>query len=137
MPIVVGVDETPVSERVLRKAIDEAKLRNEPLHVVHVYHPPLMYFATTLSEPVDFAAHHRDKVWERLMPLLEMSHIEWERVDLDGYPGDVLNDYANNVHASLIVIGTRGRGDLSSLLLGSTSHRVAHIAKTDVLIVKT
>ena len=137
MPIVVGVDETPVSERVLRKAIDEAKLRDEPLHVVHVYHPPLMYFATTLSEPVDFATHHRDKVWERLLPLLEMSHIEWERVDLDGYPGDVLNDYANNVKASLIVIGTRGRGDLSSLLLGSTSHRVAHIASSDVLIVKT
>jgi nucleotide-binding universal stress UspA family protein len=137
MPIVVGVDETPVSERVLRKAIDEAKLRDEPLHVVHVYHPPLMYFATTLSEPVDFAAHHRDKVWERLAPLLEMSHIQWERVDLDGYPGDVLNDYANNVHASLIIIGTRGRGDLSSLLLGSTSHRVAHIAACDVLIVKT
>ena len=137
MPIVVGVDETPVSERVLRKAIDEAKLRDEPLHVVHVYHPPLMYFATTLSEPVDFAAHHRDQVWERLLPLLEMSHIEWERVDLDGYPGDVLNDYANNVKASLIVIGTRGRGDLSSLLLGSTSHRVAHIASSDVLIVKT
>jgi nucleotide-binding universal stress UspA family protein len=137
MPIVVGVDETPVSERVLRKAIDEAKLRNEPLHVVHVYHPPLMYFATTLSEPVDFEEHHRDKVWERLLPLLEMSHIEWERVDLDGYPGDVLNDYASNVKASLIVIGTRGRGDLSSLLLGSTSHRVAHLAACDVLIVKT
>ena len=137
MPIVVGVDETPVSERVLRKAIDEARLRNDTLHVVHVYHPPLMYFATTLSEPVDFAAHHRDKVWERLIPLLEMSHIGWERVDLDGYPGDVLTDYADNVHASLIVIGTRGRGDLSSLLLGSTSHRVAHIASCDVLIVKT
>ncbi len=137
MPIVVGVDETPVSERVLRKAIDEAKLRDDLLHVVHVYHPPLMYFATTLTEPVDFATHHREKVWERLTPLLEMSHIDWERVDLDGYPGDVLVDYASNVKASLIVIGTRGRGDFSSLLLGSTSHRVAHVAACDVLIVKT
>ena len=136
MPIVVGVDETPVSERVLRKAIDEAKLRGEPLHVVHVYHPPLMYFATTLSEPVDFATHHREKVWERLTPLLEMSHIEWERVDLDGYPGDVLNDYANNVHASLIVIGTRGRGDLSSLLLGSTSAEVASHSHAPVAVIR-
>ncbi len=137
MPIVVGVDESPVSERVLRKAIDEARLRNESLHAVHVYHPPLMYFATTLSEPVDFATTHRKKVWERLLPLLEMSHIEWERVDLDGYPGDVLNDYVANVGASLVVLGTRGRGDLSSLLLGSTSHRVAHLAPCDVLLVKT
>lgn len=137
MPIVVGVDESPVSERVLRKAIDEAGLRNEPLHAVHVYHPPLMYFATTLSEPIDFAATHRQKVWERLLPLLETSHIEWKRVDLDGYPGDVLNDYITDVDASLIVLGTRGRGDLSSLLLGSTSHRVAHLAPCDVLIVKT
>jgi nucleotide-binding universal stress UspA family protein len=137
MAIVVGVDESPVSERVLRRAIDEARLRGESLHAVHVYHPPLMYFATTLSEPVDFATTHRKKVWERLLPLLEMSHIEWERVDLDGYPGDVLNDYVANVGATLVVLGTRGRGDLSSLLLGSTSHRVAHLAPCDVLIVKT
>lgn len=137
MPIVVGVDESPVSERVLTKAIAEANRRNEPLHVVHVYHPPLMFFPTTLTEPVDFAEKHREHVWERLMPILELAHIDWQRVDLSGYPGDVLVDYTKNVDASLIILGTRGRGDFQALLLGSTSHRVAQLAACDMLIVKT
>ncbi len=137
MPIVVGVDESPMSERVVAKAIAEAKRRNEALHVVHVYHPPVMYFPTTLAEPVDFAETHRDHVWERLTPILDLSHIEWQRVDLSGYPGDVIVDYVANVGASLAILGTRGRGDFKTLLLGSTSHRVAQLASCDVLIIKT
>ena len=137
MTIVVGVDETPVAERVLRKAIEEARIRSVPLHVVHVFHPPVMYFPTTLSDPIVMEKEHRDKVWERLEPLLTGCHIEWERVDLEGYPPDTLSDYAKNVHASLVVVGTRGRGELSELVLGSTSHRLTHLAECDVMIVKT
>ena len=137
MPIVVGVDGSPLSERVVTKAIAEAERRNEELHVVHVYQPPLMYFPTTLAEPVDFAETHRAHVWERLTPILEMSRVDWQRVDLTGYPGDVLVDYIANVDASLVILGTRGHGDFKSLLLGSTSHRVAQLATCDVLIIKT
>lgn len=137
MTIVVGVDETPVAERVLRKAIEEARLRNEPLHAVHVFHPPMMYFPTTLSDPLVLEKEHRDQVWERLEPILKGSQIEYERVDLEGYPPDTLNHYLENVHASLVVVGTRGRGELSELVLGSTSHRLSHLAHCDVLIVKT
>lgn len=137
MTIVAGVDETPVAERVLRKAIDEARLRGEPLHAVHVFHPPMMYFPTTLSDPFVLEQEHREQVWERLEPILEGSDIEWQRVDLEGYPPDTLNDYLQNVHATLAVVGTRGRGELSELVLGSTSHRLSHIAHCDVLIVKT
>lgn len=137
MPIVVGVDESPLSERVVAKAISEAKRRNEALHVVHVYHPPLMYFPTTLVEPIDLEEKHREHVWERLTGILELGHIEWHRVDLNGYPGDVIVDYIKNVDASLVILGTRGRGDFKALLLGSTSHRVAQLSTCDVLIVKT
>ena len=126
-----------MSERVVSKAIDESTRRNEPLHVVHVYHPPVMYFPTTLAEPVDFADTHREQVWERLTPILELAHVDWHRVDLSGYPGDVIVDYIKNVDASLVVLGTRGRGDFKALLLGSTSHRVVQLAPCDVLIIKT
>lgn len=137
MTIVVGVDETPVAERVLRKAIEEARIRSAALHVVHVFQPPMMYFPTTLNDPFVLEKEHREKVWERLDPILAGSRVEWERVDLEGYPPDTLDHYAKNVHASLVVVGTRGRGELSELVLGSTSHRLSHLASCDVLIVKT
>jgi nucleotide-binding universal stress UspA family protein len=58
------------------------------------------------------------------------------RVDLDGYPPDALVGYAEEVAASLLVVGTRGRGEIAALFLGSTSHRAIHLAKCDVLVVR-
>jgi nucleotide-binding universal stress UspA family protein len=45
-------------------------------------------------------------------------------------------DYAKNVDADLIVVGSRGRGALGTLLLGSVSHGIAHASDRNVLIVK-
>lgn len=136
MPIVVGVDESESAIHVLRKAIEEARLRGETMHVVHVFHPPVMYLASTLVDPQRLEIEHRARVWEGLDSDIEAADVGIERVNLSGYPPDVLCDYITEVSAPLVVVGTRGRGELSSLLLGSTSHRVAQAATCDVLIIK-
>jgi nucleotide-binding universal stress UspA family protein len=47
-----------------------------------------------------------------------------------------LVDYTKNVTAKRLIIGTRGRGEVAALVLGSTSHRALHLARCDVLVVK-
>ena len=37
---------------------------------------------------------------------------------------------------NVIVMGSRGRGDLAGLLLGSTAHKVIHLADRPVLVVR-
>ena len=55
-----------------------------------------------------------------------------QRLDKDTDPAKALVEAAAG--ARLLVIGSRGRGGFSRLLLGSTAHAVLHHAKGPVLI---
>jgi nucleotide-binding universal stress UspA family protein len=44
-------------------------------------------------------------------------------------------DEADAFGADLIVVGTRGLTDLAGIVIGSTSHKVLHLAKMNVLVV--
>ena len=81
-------------------------------------------------------AAQRDSVWAIADPILQEASTQVKQVDLTGYPADALVEYAEGVGAELIVIGSRGRGELAALFLGSTSHRILHLAHCDVLVVK-
>ncbi len=55
---------------------------------------------------------------------------------LHGDPADKIVRLADEIDADLIVVGTRGRGRIASVLLGSVSAKVAHHSKRSVYIVK-
>jgi nucleotide-binding universal stress UspA family protein len=89
--------------------------------------------------PADLTAlvkSQRELVWEVVDPLLVDTTADTRKVDLDGYPADALVEYAKGIETEMIVVGSRGRGELAALVLGSTSHRVVHLSSCDVLVVK-
>lgn len=133
--VVAGVDDSPVSEEVVEMAIEQALWRDADLHVVHVVRFPMTYtqLPVDITEVIDA---ERSTVWERLESIMAGAGQRVRRVDLDGYPPDTLVAYASSEEAVLLVVGTRGRGDIASLILGSTSHRAIQLAECDVLVVK-
>ncbi|MGH8870662.1 MAG: universal stress protein, partial [Acidimicrobiia bacterium] len=133
MIIVVGVDSSAHAVEVLHRALDEAQLRQAELHVVHVVNPPMAYMEVPIDVGTVVEAERR-AVWPQLEPALSETRVSVTRVDLDGYPPDVLVAYATDVGANLLVVGTRGRGELASLILGSTSHRAIQLAACAVLV---
>ena len=139
MIIVVGVDDTDRSRVAARKACRLGVMLDAEVHAVFVTHVPAAMLAALAGAPSaadDFAEAHRKAVWEEIRPVLDASGASIRTIDLEGYPADTIIDYAEEVGAGLIVIGSRGRGDLASLVLGSTSHRIVNHARCDVLIAK-
>lgn len=133
--VVAGVDDSPVSKEVLKKAIEQASWRQAELHVVHVVRTPMTYTELPI-DITEIIEAERSTVWGRLEPTIADAGLTVRRVDLDGYPPDGLVAYASSEEAILLVVGTRGRGEIASLILGSTSHRAIQLAECDVLVVK-
>jgi nucleotide-binding universal stress UspA family protein len=52
-----------------------------------------------------------------------------------GGPAHVIADVAREVHADVIVIGTRGHRQISSLIIGSVTHKLLHMTPCAVLAV--
>jgi nucleotide-binding universal stress UspA family protein len=53
-----------------------------------------------------------------------------------GHPARAIVDFAKRAKADLVVIGSRGLGDLEGVFLGSVSHKVATLAPCTCMIVK-
>ena len=53
-----------------------------------------------------------------------------------GKPARSILQTAESMHVELIVMGTRGRGEIEGLILGSVSHRVAAAAKCACLLIR-
>ncbi len=140
MIVVVGVDDSIHGAAAARRAVRYAARVGAALHAVHVAYVPTSMLAALGSVPApigDFTAAQRLAVWDTVGAILDgATGIEVRRVELEGYPPDTLVEYADRVGADLLVVGSRGRGELAALFLGSTSHRVLHLAHCDVLVAR-
>jgi len=139
MSIVVGADGSEHSLLAVRRAVELAEARGTDLHIVHVSHIPSSLLGALSQVPTDLSSlvqSQRKLVWEVVDPLIADCTVEVHKIDLDGYPADALVEYAKGADTEVIVVGSRGRGELAALVLGSTSHRVVHLSACDVLVVK-
>jgi nucleotide-binding universal stress UspA family protein len=59
-----------------------------------------------------------------------------ERLNLLGSPAEVIADTAMDQGFDLVVVGNKGRGAVSRVLLGSVADRLTHISKRPVLVVR-
>jgi len=83
----------------------------------------------TLTENANQILERARKRAHRLgMPSVKLQ-VEW------GDPAEVIIDTARREKADILVVGRRGRGRLSAMLLGSVSQKLASLAPCAVLVV--
>ncbi len=136
LPVVVGVDGTPLSEAAIAFAFDAASTRRAPLVAVHTWLDELNDPA--LAELVDWqsaAVEAEEVLAERLAGWGEKyPDVTVQRLVARGLAGHVLLDQA--ARAQLVVVGTRGHGEIAGLLLDSVGNALLHRAGCPVAIVR-
>ncbi|MEV7863487.1 universal stress protein [Streptomyces hirsutus] len=132
-PVVAAVDGSDDSLRALEWALDAAHRREAPLRVAHVRQYAL--WGRPDAAPAGLPAAEDDPVLGLVRGRLEgrtgLPAVDF--VALDGAPGTVLPELGAT--APLLVLGSRGRGGFSSLLLGSNSLAAARDAECPVVVV--
>ena len=137
--ILVGVDRSAHARVALEQAIDLATAEGAALTVVIAYSGRIQWGPAPLSpELVDeYLKGVQDdaKAIAADTTATIPSKLSAQVLIVDGSPAQALLDQAAAGKHDLIVVGSRGRGDASSLLLGSVSHAVLHHSRVPVLIV--
>jgi nucleotide-binding universal stress UspA family protein len=131
--IVVGVDGSECADRALEYAAHEAAQWGALLHVVSTYEmPPNAGWVVVPQEPLEEAA--MGIVDSALARVHEFEPSVVAKGDhVHGSAGHVLAETSRG--ASLLVVGSRGRGEMASLVLGSVSEHCVHHASCPVTIV--
>jgi nucleotide-binding universal stress UspA family protein len=138
--IVVGVDRSEHSERALDWAIDEAKLRGARLRLVSAWHVPTVAyggpgFAPQLDEPLDKTFEQvAEEAVDAAAKRAREAGVEAVTSVVQGQAAEALVEAGAN--AELLVVGSRGHGGFSGLLLGSVSAQCAHHAPCALVIVR-
>ena len=141
--IVVGVDGSTPSEAALRWAADEARLRGDVLVPVCVFSRPAGWLGMgeTMGAPImvevsddDLTAFARQTLDKALETLGDTGGLEIEPTVVEGRAAGALTHVSAD--ADLLVVGNRGHGDVSSLLLGSVGMHCVHHAPCPVVVVR-
>lgn len=135
--IVVGVDGSKHGDVALAFAAEEAALREVVLRIVCAWHLPSNMtmdlglvpglFESFRSEAETIAADALAKV-EELRPGLVC-----EAKVVEGHAATAILEEAHD--ADMVVVGSRGRGELAGMVLGSVSQHVIHHSSCSVVVV--
>lgn len=134
-PVAVAVDGSTTSADALRWALGEARARQVPLVVVHVWSEP--WLAERLYEPdapvFDRLQQAAEDVVETLLREVDTTGLEVRREVLRGGAAARIVETAGD--AALLVVGSRGLGAVAGALFGSVSRQVVHHAPCTVVVV--
>lgn len=144
--ILVAIDGSEHAKRAIAQAADIAARYHASITLLHVLPEPGSSIALPGSELFVESGDEPITERSRLDPIgraiLDAAEQEVKAFGVPatavldyGDPATRIIDFTRRVRVDLIVMGRRGRGGIAGLLLGSVSHKVAHLTDRTLLTV--
>ncbi|HTP14381.1 MAG TPA: universal stress protein [Streptosporangiaceae bacterium] len=138
--LLVAVDHSHVSEHVLKAATELALLASAEVWVLHLREREAMAKAPgapalVAAETTDKAEAEVEAAVDKLARAGVKAHGEVRNTIFGHAAREIIAD-AEAHDVGLIIMGSKGRGDLAGLVLGSTTHKVIHLTERPVLVVR-
>ena len=139
--IVCAVDFSEYADYALRYAVDLAKIFDADLRLIHVVELPFLPSYSLagvpdLSLPVDEIEEGSRGRMQGVLKDCRLKHAKVEGEVRTGTAFLEIINYAREVGADLVVVGTHGRTGLSHMIIGSVAEKVVRKAPCPVLSVK-
>jgi nucleotide-binding universal stress UspA family protein len=140
--IVVGTDGSVTARRAVDEAVRLAKALDAEIHVVSAFEP-------VRGAHISGAPEGAAKLWAPLPDAeveaklseagaaIRMRDVPVKTHAVQKDPADALLAVADQVGASMIVVGNRGMHSAKRFVLGNVPNKVSHHANCNVLIVST
>lgn len=141
-PILVAVDFSPVTNRLLSIAGSLASVAGAEVHLLHVYDLEELYGVPPVSADsraeLDLYRRFARRASLERMGLLQ-STVNEQSKNLhvaQGVPWRVINSTARRLDAGLVVMGSVGRRGVPGLLFGNTAEKILHTSDRSLLVIK-
>jgi nucleotide-binding universal stress UspA family protein len=135
--ILVAIDQSPVAERVLVAARDLAQLSGGEVRVLHLREREIL---GGRGGVLDYETGEEARATaDRAVRALAQDGVKASgeaRNTPFGHAAREIVGEAQDFGAAVIAVGSRGHSDLAGLVLGSTAHKVIHLADRPVLVVR-
>ena len=134
--ILVALDHSAASDHVLAAAKELASMSKAKVWVLHLREREVIaQMGDVPSETEDEATQAVNGAVKELTGLGVEAHGEVRDTTFGHAAREIMAD-AKEHDVNVIVMGSRGRGDLAGAILGSTAHKVIHLADRPVLVVR-
>ncbi len=143
MKILLAVDGSEGAAQATRKLVEATRAFKEApgieLVTVHLPVPPVGGFAGSVVPRDAIEQYYREEGEKALAPskrILDEAKVGYTAHILVGDIARTIVEQAQKLHCEMIYMGTRGKGAVSSVLLGSVSTKVLHLAHVPVVLVR-
>lgn len=137
--LLVAVDGSPHSLKGVEHAVQLAKALKLQIELANVLPPILLapsVYAETIAKLEEGNRQAAQEILDSTRRLVSDAGVPVDTIMLTGAPAEALSDRAQAIGAWAVVIGAKGHGAVTRMLLGSITDRLVHICTQPVLIVR-